>query len=295
MNLGQYVMAVSRRHVESFATNLRIFCNKKSSIAEVCRETKIHRQQFNKYLAGNSFPNAHNLSVICKYLNVSAENLFLPAHSAGDPAHADSRFDLTTKRPNVRKHDDFLIPTQNVALEFSGKIMLEGSYYCYFPFPGHENVLIRSYLRVWNFEDRTQFSRLTRLCKPDDINSLIARGIHTGSVVRSLNELTLIGCNRRSPHQISIINLGRNPMLNGIYFGLAITRAADNSIACRAALEYLGQIKPSRSVVKSLGMILPNDNTVPKQIRLALIQHENLASQLIFAPSPDEILANLLT
>ena len=83
-------MVVSRKLVESFAINLRLFSNKKSSIAEICRETKIHRQQFNKYLSGSSFPNAHNLSKICRYLGVSAETLFAAEGESITPAQTVS-------------------------------------------------------------------------------------------------------------------------------------------------------------------------------------------------------------
>ena len=59
-----------------FAANLRRKCANFGSIAEVCRGVGINRQQFNKYLAGNSIPNALTLRKICIFLDIQEQSLF---------------------------------------------------------------------------------------------------------------------------------------------------------------------------------------------------------------------------
>ena len=59
-----------------FAANLRRKCADFGSIAEVCRGVGINRQQFNKYLAGNSIPNALTLRKICIFLDIQEQSLF---------------------------------------------------------------------------------------------------------------------------------------------------------------------------------------------------------------------------
>jgi transcriptional regulator with XRE-family HTH domain len=285
-------MAVSLKLMEGFAVNLRLHCNKKSTIAEVCRGTQIHRQQFNKYLSGNSFPNAHNLSKICKYLDVSAEKLFAVSSATNMDKRSESQSESVritiAKQPNLE-----LANFEGSFFEVSNQIQV-GSYFCYFPFPGYEGLLLRSYLRIWALDGRLSFSRVTRIRQHGADGVLIAKGRHAGSVMSSTDEITFIGRNRQSPHQVSLINLERKSTLSGIYFGLALTRAAGSSVACRTALEYLGSMSPTRSMLSALGIIPATDKSVPNQIRLTLIQKENLDKHIVFPPSQADILAHLV-
>ena len=58
--------------------NLKLLCSHYRSIAEVCRKLSINRAQFNRYLAGQSRPTAHNLKRICDFFGVEAYELSLP-------------------------------------------------------------------------------------------------------------------------------------------------------------------------------------------------------------------------
>jgi transcriptional regulator with XRE-family HTH domain len=294
-------MAVSAKLMEGFAQNLRAYCNRKSSIAEVCRGTQIHRQQFSKYLSGLSFPNAHNLSKICQYLNISAEELFV----VNPTSNANVKHDTVGLRSNSEKqlrglrnglspYQDFDIDNfGNSVLEISNQI-LAGSYYCYFPFPEYKGAVLRTYLRVWNIDGRFLFSRLTRIGHRRDNRNIIARHRHNGSVLASADEVSFIGRNCQSPHHLSFINLERKSTFDGFHFGLAFVRTADNSMACRVALEYLGSIPFDRLIARSLGIVQSNDESVPKHIRLALFDKDGTQKQEIFPPGRADIFANLL-
>ena len=66
---------------DSFGTNLKLLCSHYRSIAEVCRKLAINRAQFNRYLAGQSRPTAHNLKRICDFFGVEAHELAMPAEA----------------------------------------------------------------------------------------------------------------------------------------------------------------------------------------------------------------------
>jgi transcriptional regulator with XRE-family HTH domain len=291
-------MVVTRKLVQGFATNLRAHCNQKSSIAEICRATKIHRQQFNKYLSGNSFPNAHNLSKICNHLGITAEALFSTDGAKQTIVRVSAPLAFNTLenqspaiKRNVPQYQNFGFDDyDNNHLAGSEQIQT-GSYFCYFPFPGYEGFLLRTYMRVWNNAGRLSFSRVTRIRHPGEAGQLIAKGHHLGTVIQSTEEITFIGRNKQSPHQVSVINLERKSTFKDYYFGLALTRAAGNAMACRTALEYLGNIQPNRTIVSSLGIVQASNESVPKQIRLALFQKENFTQNLIFPPTPAEVFA----
>lgn len=52
---------------EGFAQNLRQLCASQPSVSAICRSIGINRQQFERYLTGESMPSAYNLRRICAY------------------------------------------------------------------------------------------------------------------------------------------------------------------------------------------------------------------------------------
>ncbi len=60
---------------ENFSKNLRSLCADYGSIAQVCRDIGLNRQQFNRYLNGGGMPSAHNLRRIAQHFGVSEEDL----------------------------------------------------------------------------------------------------------------------------------------------------------------------------------------------------------------------------
>lgn len=62
--------------MNDFSENLRSICADYGSIAQVCREIGINRQQFNRYLNGGGLPSAHNLRRIARHFDVPEADLF---------------------------------------------------------------------------------------------------------------------------------------------------------------------------------------------------------------------------
>lgn len=60
-----------------FSNNLRSLCADYGSIAQVCRDIGLNRQQFNRYLNGGGMPSAHNLRRIARHFRVSESDLML--------------------------------------------------------------------------------------------------------------------------------------------------------------------------------------------------------------------------
>jgi transcriptional regulator with XRE-family HTH domain len=58
-------------------TNLGYLCSLYPSIAEVCRQLAVNRQQFNKYLSGQARPSRHNMRRICDFFGVTESELLL--------------------------------------------------------------------------------------------------------------------------------------------------------------------------------------------------------------------------
>lgn len=64
-----------------FGENLRKLCIRTGSIAALCRELKINRTQFNRYLSGESFPRPDVLAKICLHFNIDARILLQPVET----------------------------------------------------------------------------------------------------------------------------------------------------------------------------------------------------------------------
>ncbi|MEL7204029.1 MAG: helix-turn-helix transcriptional regulator, partial [Pseudomonadota bacterium] len=55
-----------------FGDNLRLLTRRYKSVSGVCRELGVNRTQFNRYLAGESFPRPDVLQQICSFFDVDA-------------------------------------------------------------------------------------------------------------------------------------------------------------------------------------------------------------------------------
>ena len=66
------------QRAEDFAANLRLLCDQRGSISQICRKMKINRQQFNKYLSGKHAPSTANSRMIADHFRLSPDVLFSP-------------------------------------------------------------------------------------------------------------------------------------------------------------------------------------------------------------------------
>src|SRR6056297_1438254 len=62
---------------DDFTDNLAHLCSYHPSIAEVCRRIGLNRQQFNKYLSGQSRPSRANMRRICDFFGVTEAEIQL--------------------------------------------------------------------------------------------------------------------------------------------------------------------------------------------------------------------------
>ncbi|MEJ8472764.1 helix-turn-helix domain-containing protein [Roseibium algae] len=60
-----------------FTENLRLACTSRRSVSQVCREIGLNRQQFNRYINGETKPSAHNLARIAAYFDVQPSDFQL--------------------------------------------------------------------------------------------------------------------------------------------------------------------------------------------------------------------------
>lgn len=67
-----------------FGANLRRLAQNYPSVSALCRELGINRTQFNRYLAGESFPRADILDRMCRFFDVDARIVLTPLDDIPD-------------------------------------------------------------------------------------------------------------------------------------------------------------------------------------------------------------------
>lgn len=67
-----------RQVLITFRENLRLLASREKSITALCRELRVNRSQFNRYLSGETMPRPLVLYRICQHFNVDARILFEP-------------------------------------------------------------------------------------------------------------------------------------------------------------------------------------------------------------------------
>jgi len=140
---------------KTFAANLARLCASKPSIAAVCRETKINRQQFNRYLSGAALPNDKNLRKICQCFDIDESMLFSEAGEKATKARDTDLFDSVA--PDDIEHVLRLIKS-------GGPTSVDaGLYFADFAHPHDPQSIMRSVVAVRREGGLTTFRRLTGL------------------------------------------------------------------------------------------------------------------------------------
>jgi DNA-binding phage protein len=260
-----------RQHMNSldiFAHNLRRECARFPSIADVCRQAEINRQQFNKYLAGKGLPSAAVLHKICKTLGVSEHVLFqTPVDTADEPplSALEQSLVLLKNVPGLRFDK----------LDLTNTDFPEGDFFCYFQMHKVPGMLVRSFLRVKRQGVFTGFVRSTVLSNNGSKLTLMLRGRHSGVVLATQSEYYFIGQNRHAPYQLSFMCV---PRLNGtgpIYFsGNATTKSAGETISSRFCLSRIVDTQNTRNSLRQLSLIHEQEASVETLMLSSLIARD---------------------
>jgi transcriptional regulator with XRE-family HTH domain len=195
---------------DSFSANLTRLCASKTSIAAICRATSINRQQFNRYLSGESLPNRRNLAKICEYFGVDEGGLF----GKDDAAEAKAPLGETA----WWSHVDLRAVLKLIHSDTRPSIA-PGLYFADFAVPGDRTSIVRSTIVIRNDGNLTTFRRLTGLAERKGSWWSQFHGDHKGFILERAHWLYLAGLNARGSREPSLIVLrwmsGSRPMLRG--------------------------------------------------------------------------------
>jgi len=248
---------------QTFARNLDFLCSHYPSIAEVCRKLEFNRQQFNKYLNGQSRPSRHNMRRICDFFGVTESEILL------EPARFE---ELVAVRRRPVLSESLSRPMQHLDALYEASQSLEryvGFYFRYFYSFGHAGRIIKSLGTIYEEDGRHYWKNIELIrdpggSAPATVNKyvgaafLIADRIflveYESLLKNSVTQVTLYPCYR-----------SRVDRLVGIQTGGPVRRGRKPG-ASKVMLEYLGRDVDVRRALRQSGLFAHDDPRIGRDI-----------------------------
>jgi transcriptional regulator with XRE-family HTH domain len=243
---------------ENLAVNLRRLCALHGSIAAVCREMGVNRQQFDRYLSMDALPNRATTIRICQYFGIEEAELYR------DPETVES---IDRPVPAVRERGPGLEgPISARIFAPPAPTIAQGFYQTYFAIPGSPDQVACAITAIRADGGRTTFRRLTGLAEAKGTDWSYFRGDHEGAVFERFNWFFFLGVNRREPKEPTFMALQWGPYSpetllcgqamiftqSGPSVTTAVMRAAPKGISLRNALRSAKVYSASDPAVGSL-------------------------------------------
>lgn len=261
--------------VDDFAANLKYLCSYYKSVAEVCRRLNINRQQFNKYLGGQSTPSPFNLRKICSFFGVEETEIYLPRET----------FLLI-----FNKETPAVVPItsdRNLARSFFPETTAElrkylGYYHSHVVTPSRPGYILKSITRLFEEDGDVKTKTFEIISVVSDKHSSSSINKYNGFCFLTSQILYLVEqehMNDRGYIYTALYPSLRNPvnLLNGLVLGIS-GGSFRMPYSSRIVLEYLGESPNLRTAIGGCGF-LPNDTD---QIS------ESVKSLLLVANSPTD-------
>lgn len=249
----------------TFAANLRLLTSYCPSISSVCRDLKISRQQYTKYLAGKNLPSVRNLRKISDYFGVEETEILLPFDAfkklvALNPPRAASldplqAFVTSSLRSNANAKDE-LQP-------------FLGYYYSHFIIADRPNEITRSLLCIYEADGAVLTKNVERY--PDVTDGAASINKFEGVALFNADRLFIYerekGSGTRIWQTVVYANaLKYSTYLSGLTMGIATETVRD--IACyRVIYEFLGTNINSRMALRGCGTFDLESREISKFIR----------------------------
>lgn len=220
----------------------------------------MNRQQFNKYLAGSTLPNAPALEKICRFFEVEAESLFHARedHQGGFPAVI---LNAATSALGRMRHST----------------LRPGCYFFYTPWPRDPTKCVRAALFVYQKGGLTLFSRFAKFRSPGLRQRYYLCGRHDGIVLESDKAKYLLATRGKGLGEMSLVSIGVESALSPDFIsGLALVMEPSGSpIAMRATLEYRGACSLLKRTISEACVLPLSDPSIADEVR-----------QSVSAPAP---------
>lgn len=247
-----------------FSTNLSFLCSHHPSIAEVCRRIGINRQQFNKYLSGQSRPGRANMRMICDFFGVTEAEII------AEPSRLQSMISVRSKpSPSVGLEQPFseLETLYQRSQDLSRYV---GYYYRYFYSFGYHGKICRSFGTIFERDGRYFWKNIEMLRDPHTGKRQATVKKYQGTVLFLTNRIYVIEFEALQHHSLTQMILfpsyeNQVGRLIGIQTG-GPTKRGRRPAASKVLLENLGRSVNPKKALYACGLYDADDDTLPKGV-----------------------------
>ena len=248
---------------ENFSANLKSICAETGSIAQVCREIGINRQQFNRYLNGGGMPSAHNLRRIARHFDLTEADLF------ADHADFTRRHILNSKRTASGPADLLLEPFRDQAKTLRRYL---GFYHSHFLTPTWDGMILRSLIWLYEKDGFVMTRSLERVISKD--GSINQKSRYEGVAAQRGNRMYIV--EHEMVRDGSVVETILTPShrqevkyLRGMTIGVA-WRPHISPYASRSIWKRISDATSLRDALKSCGAFRLDSREIDPTIRAHL-------------------------
>lgn len=246
----------------------------------MCRDIGISRQQFTKYLSGQSVPSLHNLRIISDYFGVDEAEILFPAE--------DFRDLVAIRPPEVKPRNpgrDFFLGKFGSASsrqEIQGYL---GYYYTHFIMQSSPSRITRALISIYEHKGAIVTKNIERY--PEDSDGAASVAKYEG--VAFLNAERLFIYEREVTHGklvwqsvVYASDMQASKYLSGLTMGIA-TDSVRNIACYRTVYSYIGRETNIRSALKGCGSYPLDSLEIPKYVRQR-VRNDMNESEVAFMP-----------
>ncbi len=238
----------------NFAVNLMMFSTSKGTIASVCRDLGMNRQQFNKYLSGANLPNRATLGKLAQYFKIDERKFFEDLQ----PQAIQSRPLAPSAATDSQSISELLAANIAQIIERNDPGFLKiGVYNFFVPWIADPAKCIRGVLLIYKLGNATCFMRYTKLQDLETPGPHHGIGKHLGIVVENGGRTYLVGKNVRGLGEMSLISFGPSNLHNrGVLTGIGLlTNPFGEPFAARVSARFLGDKSMLRAAIRQAGVV----------------------------------------
>lgn len=258
--------------LKDFSENLRLLCSYTRSVSHVCRHLDINRQQFARYLNGETLPSLHNIRKICDFFGVEESEIALPherfrtivsARPSSKPQRAESVLDALE------------LPAAEGA---AGALRYLGFYFRYLRSVEYPGAIIKAAVKIFLREERVHTKAIERLRPEGGGRGTFDTFKYRGQLMLLTDRLFIVETDillRNSITETILFPTHKHPMkyLFGEAFGISSGPSREPYMS-PIVYEYLGGQPDARDMLRQCRLYAEQSPAIDERVRGFVLRRE---------------------
>jgi transcriptional regulator with XRE-family HTH domain len=263
---------VDTKRLEDFSENLRLLCSYTRSVSHVCRHLDINRQQFARYLNGETLPSPHNTRKICDFFGVEEAEIFLPA----------AKFrPIVSTRPAPRSGAPLTV-VDALELPFAegvtGALRYVGYYFRYLRSVEYPGAIIKAAVKIHARDDRVRMKAIERMKPEQGARRRSETFKYAGEVLLLTDRLFMIETDillRNAITETILYPTHKHPMkqLYGEGFGISSGPSREPYMT-PIVYEFMGLQPDIRAMLRGCGLYAEQSPAIEDRVRNYVLRRE---------------------